>query len=291
MSRPLIAILCVAALSISCATLPEETKLAEPYKYFNTQPQIYARFSSQAFRRIIASFDDPKLGYDLAALRSMDDFLGRARILGAGISGLGTDNPRAEAVALGDFQVFSLRLAMAASGEWARKPDGGYRSTLYPVELLPPQPGVVHLVSSAPASDKAGPAFLQAFPPAFGSLADSEIFISINSPSALLARQLPFDSFALPVNAILLSGNSVQIGGENKYSLEVRFAMKDESVARSYRPVVKFLWTSAAQILFGDSVDAAATDLVLAGDTYIARGIQLGDADMAILLARALAYR
>ncbi len=286
----LFAILCIALFSWSCTTIPQETRLAEPYAYFNTQPQLYARFSSQAFRQILTVLDATDFGYNLPALKSMDDFLGRSRVLGAGISGLGTDKPQAEAVALGDFQVFSIRLAVAASGEWARKPDGGYRSVLYPVEITPPQPGILHLVSTDQKNTVAKASPILAFPPGYSSLSGSDIFISINSPSALLAKQLPFDSFTLPVSAILLSGNSLPGTDSQKYGVEVRFVMKDESTARSFRPVVKILWASAAQLLFGNSIDSAKTELLLSGDTYTAGGIVMDAAGVTALLVRAASF-
>jgi len=286
----LVAILCIAALFLSCTTIPEETRQAEPSKYLDSQPQIYARFSSQAFRQLLAALDGKNFGYDLSALKSMDDFLNQARVLGAGISGIGTDKPQAEAVALGDFQVFSIRLAVAASGEWARKPDGGYRSVLYPLDIRPPQPGILHMVTNDQKTTQQTIPFVQAFPPAYSSLSNSEIFISINSPSALLARQMPFDSISLPVEAILLSGNRVPGTETQKYEIEIRFAMKDEATARSYRPVVKFLWASVAQMLFGNSVDTAPTELALTGNTYLARGIELDAAGVAALLVRAVSF-
>lgn len=287
---PLLAILCSAVFAWSCTTIPQETRLAEPYKYFSTQPQIYARFSSQAFRQILTALDTTDVGYDLPALKSMDDFLGRSRVLGAGIYGLGTGKPLAEAVALGDFQVISIRLAVAASGEWARKPDGGYRSVLYPVEITPPQPGILHLVSTDQKNTAGKASPILAFPPAYSALSGSDIFISINSPSALLAKQMPFESFALPVHAILLSGNSIPGTDNQKYGVEVRFVMKDESTARSFRPVVKILWASAGQLLFGNSIDTAKTELVLSGDTYTAGGIVMDPAGVTALLVRAASF-
>jgi hypothetical protein len=290
-------------LSLSgCASVPKEVYLIEPSSKLEYSPEIYFRSSGPVLRDIAAGFGEKELlrlsktlGQEGKAgsgegrdggrldLSSMNDILKRSRTVGCGIRGLGTNSLKMEAVLVGDFMPISLRLGLAFDGSWSRMDDGGYRSVNYPLYLRAPLPGIVQLSSEAK-----GPTSLAALPPpypaAFDEISKSDLFISADGQAALRSLPLPMESAALPLRAIAMAGSYTEafLTGKSPasprtavYSLEVRILMKDEASARSYRPIVRFLWAAAAGKFFGEGSPAGALVPVQEKDSYVIRGIEL----------------
>ncbi len=312
----------VALLLGGCAIIPEEVATSEPSAYLEYSPQIYARLSGQALRDITKGMSDTELSDFLTSLMAspksserqtgqtspssdseidgsfIKEFLSKTNSFGAGIRGIGTDQPKAEAIFLGRFSPVSLRLALTMDGNWRRMDDGGYRSVQYPLYLRSPQAGWIHLTTEASPPPKTEP--LQAFPLQMKDIASSDIFISINEPRILYAGALPLEASAIPLETVLLSGSfenpnalAVPVSASGpassadvvrNYSFDLRVRVKDEATARAYRPVVRFLWAAAAARIFGNRSDIAALPLSLEGSVYVVRGIKLSSLEIRDIL-------
>jgi len=225
---------------------------------------------------------------------TLDFALKRSRTFGASLSGLNGStgsSPSLEALMIGDFSSFPIRLGLAFDGRWRRTAECGYDSTEYPLHIRPLSQGIVH-VSTEP-SPASATQHLAAYPDAFESVARSDFFISVNDPSLLLRTPLPFDGSSLPVNALALTGNfsdpfllgkDSQTEAKAKYDLELRILMKDETSAKMYRPVVRFIWAALAGRLFGQGNPASTLVPEQEGSIYIVRGIALGTQGLKDLL-------
>ncbi len=312
--------LSVLLLSWGCALIPEEFSSSEPSGYLEYSPQIYARLSGQALRDITKGMDDKKLSDFLASLMPnpkakgggtsassdstigtsfIKEFLDKTNSFGAGIRGIGGDQPKAEAIFLGRFSPVSLRLALTMEGSWRRLEDGGYKSAQYPLYLRSPQAGWIHLTTEAGPPPKSEP--VQAFPERMRAMASSDIFISINEPKILFSGTLPLEASAIPLETVLLSGflehpsalavpasssgaGSVTDSMRN-YLVELRVVVKDEATAKAYRPVVRFLWAAAAARVFGNRSDIASLPLTLEGAVFVVRGIRLSGEEIRGILS------
>ena len=314
-----------SVLLAGCATIPEQVLVTEPSAYLEKKPQVYLRLSGPALRDIAGSLGQEDLltlsemfsgrsdskalqaGGDQASDQNPDNsmdtstlksFFAKTRTFGAGFGGLGTIRPDMEAVFIGDFQVLSVRLALAVNGEWERKDDGGYGSAKYPLFIRPPEPGVIHVSTSESAAATAGSLLADVFPRRVAGLSGSEIFLSINSPSSLLANSIQRDAMELPIDAIVITGRqaglSVQTpraGQDARYLLDVYILMNDETTARAYKPIVRFLWTTAADRFFGGVPGISSSQLVLEKDIYVARNIEVGASTFKAMLTSSLAGR
>lgn len=304
-------------LLIGCATIPNEVFETEPASHLEISPQIYVRLSGDALRDMAANMSDEELARLAEAISPkngtstlgqgakpgsgksgpsmdtsmLDGFLAKTRTFGAGIRGIGTASPAMEAVFVGDFPVASIRVALALDGNWQKSPEGGYRSIKYPIFLRPPQPGIIHASSTeVPAS--AGLAEIEAYPKRFAELAESDLFVSANSPMAFFSGLFPMEASSIPLSSVIVTGRRMPAGyvpmktAQGKpslvpsahYLLDIRILMKDEATARAYKPVVKFLWAAAASKLFGEAFDPGSPPLVLENDVYAMRGFEV-DAD------------
>jgi hypothetical protein len=238
---------------------------------------------------VVQNGTDPASGKSSA--QAMDgsilkSFLAKTRSFGAGFQGLGTKTAAMEAVFVGDFPVVSVRLDLAFSDEWNRNEDGGYSSTKYPLFMRPPQPGLIH--ASSLKSNAAGTALpVEAFPQRLASLSSSEIFMSINSPASLLANPVQREALSLPVGAIVIAGRLAD-AKVSSYLLDVYILMNDETTAKAYKPIVRFLWAAAAGRLFGNALDISSSQLVLEKDIYVARGIEISSSAFRTMLASSL---
>lgn len=328
------AALAVAALLFimtSCTTVPASLQGVEPSAYLERDPDIYVRLSGNALRdlagsdkasgasllnRLIADGSDRNAGGSPGEKNStaaqpvdptlVEAFLARTSVFGAGLSDIGGEGMRTDAVFLGAFQPLSLRIALAADGRWKKEKDGGYLSTTSDLQLRPFRDGVIHLVyPKSPATRNPG---ANAFPGKFAGLANSDLFIALNSPQRLVATSIPLESSALPILALVITGKklttpsqvanaAVKNPADPYYSVDVHALMKDAATARAYRPVVRFVWVAAAARYFGGSGSSgpddlsgnptAVTDLPLTldGDVYRIEGIRIRASEIGALLA------
>jgi len=304
-------------LLVGCATIPNEIFETEPASQLEISPQIYVRLSGDALRDMAGNMSEEELARLAEAISpkngasplgpdanrgsgksapSMDtsmleSFLAKTRTFGAGIRGIGTASPAMEAVFVGDFPVASIRIALALDGNWQKSSEGGYRSVKYPLFLRPPQPGIIHAASTEVRAG-AGLVEIEAYPKRFAELAESDLFVSANSPMAFFSGLFPMEASSIPLSSVIVTGRRMPAGyvpmkttqgkpslaSASRYLLDIRILMKDEATARAYKPVVKFLWTAAASKLFGDTFDPNSPPLVLENDVYVMRGFEV-DAD------------
>ena len=314
-----------SVLLAGCATIPEQVLGTEPSAYLEKKAQVYLRLSGPALKDVAGSLGQEDLlrlagmfsgrsadkafqaGVDQTSGQNPDNsmdtsmlksFFAKTRTFGAGFGGLGTARPDMEAVFIGDFQVLSVRLALALNGEWERRGDGGYSSAKYPLFIRPPEPGVIHASTSESAVVPGSSPPVDAFPRRVAEFSGSDIFLSINSPSSLLAGSIQREAMELPIDAIVITGRqaglSVQTpraGQDARYLLDVYILMNDETTARAYKPIVRFLWTTAADRFFGGVPGISSSQLVLEKDIYVARNIEVGASTFKAMLTSSLAGR
>ncbi|GEM_PF-682558 len=318
----LIVSLSISLLTWGCALIPEEVSHSEPGAYLEYSPQVYARLSGQALRDITKGMNEKELSDFLSSLmagpRAADEqdgqvssssdstvdgafikeFLNKANSFGAGIRGIGTDRPQAEAIFIGRFSPVSLRLALTMEGSWRRLGDGGYRSTHLPLYLRSPQAGWIHLTTEASPPSK--PQSVQAYPAQMEGIASSDIFISINEPRILYANAIPLEASAIPLETVLFSGRienpdalavtasasgtSTSADTLRNYRFDLSVRVKDEATARAYRPVVRFLWAATAARIFENRSDIASLPLTLEGSVYVVRGISMSSSEIRDIL-------
>jgi hypothetical protein len=247
----------------------------------------------------------------------LEGFLARTKTFGAGMRGIGTLTPAIEAIFIGDFPVVSVRLALALDGNWRKTDEGGYRSTKYPLFIRAPQPGLIHAssIQASAASLAIGemglpqatsPAGIEAYPASFASLAKSDIFIVANDPSIFFAGSLPLEASSIPIGSIVITGRrlydyplSTQQATQNlspasppipepRYLLDIHIQMKDETTAKAYKPVVRFIWTAAIGKFFGGNLNANASPLELEKDVYVVRNIETDAAALRTMIRSSL---
>jgi len=247
----------------------------------------------------------------------LEGFLARTKTFGAGMRGIGTAAPAMEAIFVGDFPVVSVRLALALDGNWRRTDEGGYRSTKHPLFIRAPQPGLIHASSTqaSTASLESGekglpqstsPASIEAYPSSFASLARSDIFIVANDPSIFFAGSLPLEASSIPIGSIVITGRrlydyplSTQQATQSlsmdtppvpepRYLLDIHIQMKDETTAKAYKPVVRFIWTAAIGKFFGGNLNANASPLGLEKDVYVVRNIETDAAALRTMIRSSL---
>jgi hypothetical protein len=308
----------LAILFSGCATIPKDNLVIEPSGILEAEPQMYLRFSGAVLRDIMSTVDTTSLEaisstYASASmpanrvetqapsknraveLATFENVIARTRSFGAGIRDIGTKSPKTEAVLVGDFKPFSLKLALAFDGNWLRYADGSYSSIKYPLFVRPPEPGYIH-VSTEKSIPIRSSGFL-AFPSRFAHLSRSDIFISVNSLIDIFSIPLPMEASSIPVLAMIATGTQIYSNPNNalksastdqRYALEFRILMKDEATARVFRPVVRFLWVGAANRLFGEGSNAASFSPVLEKDEYVIRGIEVTTTELRDLFMRGL---
>ncbi len=299
-----------ASLS-GCSTIPPAVLAREPSSLLEAVPQLYLRFSGVSLRDIARGFDKEELGALAAALGEgggsaasstmdttiLEGFLARTQTFGAGMRGIGTSSPAMEAVFIGDFPVMSVRLALAFDGNWVKTDEGGYQSKKYPIFLRTPQPGLIHASSIkapllATLPDKTG---IAAYPPGFAPLATSDIFIAANDPAIFFAGTLPLEATSIPIGSIIIAGRRLYDYPsasspltEPRYLLDIYIQMKDESTAKAYKPVVRFIWTAAIGKFFGGNLNANASPLTLEKDVYVVRNIETDAAALRTMIRSSL---
>jgi hypothetical protein len=306
----------LAAVFLGCATIPRDTLSIEPSGVLEADPQVYLRFSGAVLRDIMSTVDEASLAaisstytseskpenrkkaqspaenrsMELATLESV---ISRTRSFGAGIRDIGTKAPKTEAVLVGDFKPFSLKIALAFDGNWLRTAEGGYSSIKYPIFVRPPEPGFIHV--STEKSKPSRSSGIKAYPARFASLSQSDIFISANSLIDIFSIPLPLEASSIPVLAMVAAGTQIKstaamqsAGSDLRYTLEFHILMKDEASARVFRPVVRFLWVGAANRLFGEGSNAASLTPALEKDEYVIRGIEVTTTELRNLFFRGL---
>ncbi len=284
----------------ACATVPREIFTANPASYFNEKPQAYIQMSRTAMQELILSMDQEtldRLARSVPASQNkspMEDtgtvdknmlrsFLSRTSRLGVGIAGYDTANPRIEAILLGDFPVYSVRLAMVTNNEWRKIDNYQYRSTRYPLYIQIVDNGIVRFTTYS-NYEKAIPSAPSIIPGRFSESHNADIAFYISEPRAFLSRMIPLEAAALPIDSLLITARKPEGSEEPFYDLDFSIIMKDEATARAYRPIARFFWLALVDKLLGPDSSAKTSSLNLEKDVYSAKGIRISSDDIRALL-------
>lgn len=234
---------------------------------------------------------------------TLDQFLSRMSSVGVGISYEPGGRPLLEAAILGTYSGPSLPVALALNGDW-RKEQGGYAHRSGELYLSNPTPGVLKLgtdrarsrlpdsgaeirmlpsryaqaVAPAPATGGAAPAPASgsATPaPTSGSTAPAvsraqpDLAVWIRNPGRQLGAATFGEPLHIPVEGIYIAATRQTA---DEYIADITFQAKDEAQARTYRPIVRFLWVAAADRIFGSGTSSLYS-LNLEADSFRVRGM------------------
>lgn len=291
-------------LFTACATVPREIFTANPASYFSEKPQAYVQMSRTAMQELILTMDQEtldKLAYSVSASQNkspiensgtvdknmLRSFLSRTSKLGVGIAGYDTPNQRIEAILLGDFPVYSVRLAMATNSEWKKAGNSQYRSTRHPLYIQVVDNGIVRFTTYSNYKS-ALPSTPSIIPMRFSETYNADIAFYISEPKAFLSTMIPLEAAALPIDSILITARKPEGSDEPVYDLDFAIIMKDEATARAYRPIARFFWLALVDKLLGPDSSAKTSSLNLEKDVYSAKGIRISSNDIRALLLDAI---
>ncbi len=283
-----------------CATVPKGVSNSNPALYLERDAQAYIRLSGTAARDIAvtlgpermdklfatvvatanrtvngAAKGDKAAGAAVLDQKTLEMVLKRTNSAAIGLSALDTDKPFFESVFLGEFPSGSLPLAMVMSSDWSREP-GGYIHKSGEFHLRSPSAGVLRLNSFPDSPRPAGSPAAKTVPARFADRAMSDILMWMEKPREVFGRSIFGEAFDLPVSGMLFSAVRTSPSGaaEAGYLTDVVFVMESEATARTYRPIMRFLWSAMADRLFGAGT-GAANALNMEGDLYTVRGMWL----------------
>lgn len=315
---PLLAAAALAALFPSCATVPEAVLVTDPAQHFAGDMKAYLRLSGRTARDIARALGQERLD-SLARFalgrsddepthvdrKSIDSILERARSCGLGLRWDDGGLAELEGAIVGNYSAGSLPVAFAMNGDW-RKEDGSYIYKDSPLRVSSPLPGVIKLGTS-PAAMKTpfqgaagatraagesgapkpglaspGPASPgRTIPPRYSEKASRDFALWLDSPSEVLGKTFLGETFSLPVTGMLVSA-SRETG--DLYVATIIFQLRDESQARTYRPIMRFLWTAVADRIFGQGT-ASFNALTQEDDSYVVRHMTVSLDSLAAILA------
>lgn len=247
-------------LAIACASIPRETSVAGLFDQFEKTPQLLVRANTMFLRDMVASFDDATIESFMAAASDqkneghkpidrnrLDKTLTRANAVGIGVSWDDTQKLALEMVFAGNFPSLLTSLSFSFDGNWQRI-DGGYAAKNGILYLRGPSDGQLHFATWSPPnpvvpSDETAAIARQSG--LVASNADMGMYLDTRS---LLAIQLPIlEGITLPFDGILMSATRDALAPptgspQARYSVVFRIQMKDEQTARTYKPIMKFMW-------------------------------------------------
>ncbi len=259
--RGLLAALSAAlVLAVSCATVPRDVATAGLFNHFERTPQVLVRAKGSFLRDMAASFDDSTITA-LASIASdrqpvssqridrdrLDKTLARADVAGIGISLENQANPSIEAVFAGNFPGFFTSVSFFFDDNWIRIP-GGYEARSGKLYMRDPSGGTLHFATWAPQTSSTVSASAAAIADRAGmQRSDNDLQIYLDAQSALIAQVPLLDGVTLPFDGIMLRADrdltSPAHGSPDAlYSARFEIQMKDEQTAKTYKPIMRFMW-------------------------------------------------
>lgn len=287
----------------SCATVPEGIHYADPAGFMTRDAEIYLRVSGRTSRDLVESLGKERIDrIAYAAMKpapsirpeefhvnqaSLDQFLTRMSAAGVGISYEKGGRPVIEAAILGNYAGSSLPMALAMNGDWEKGPSG-YAHRSGELYMANPQPGILKFGTDRgrtrlPSSGEA-PEMLPARYAAYGqrpagagsagSAAASastqpDLRVWIGNPGRHLGGAAFGEPLTLPVEGIFISATRQTA---DSYVADIILQAKDEAQARTFRPVIRFLWAAAADRIFGSGTSSLYA-LNQEGDSYRVRNM------------------
>ncbi|MEN6492280.1 MAG: hypothetical protein ABFC85_09845 [Rectinema sp.] len=247
-------------LAISCASVPREVALSGLFDHFEKAPQVLVKTENNFLRDMAASFNDSTIEALMSVASDqkdavhkpidrdrLDKTLMRADMAGIGISWDGNTSPAIEVVLAGNFPSLLTSLSFSFDNNWERI-VGGYAAKNGKLYLRKPSGGQLHFATWAPEDPPA-------FSGAAGSMArssgmlssDADLTIYLDAKSALVTQLPILDGVTLPFDGIMLSAtrdaaSPAKGSPDARYSTVFQIQMKDEQAARTYKPIIKFMW-------------------------------------------------
>jgi len=257
-------------LAMACASIPQETSVAGLFDQFEKTPQLLVRANTMFLRDMVASFDDATIESILTAASDqnnegstpidrnrLDKTLTRANAVGIGVSWDDTQNPAAqkpddqklalEMVFAGNFPSLLTSLSFSFDNNWQRI-DGGYAAKNGKLYLRGPSDGQLHFATWSPPNPVVPSDETAAIARQSGLVAGNADMAMYLDARSLLAMQLPIlEGITLPFDGILMSATRDALAPptgspQARYSVVFRIQMKDEQTARTYKPIMKFMW-------------------------------------------------
>lgn len=254
------ALLAALTLAASCASVPRETASAGIFNRFERTPQILVRAKGAFLRDMAASFDDSTIAA-IASIASdqqpvaaqtidrdrLDTTLARADVAGIGISMEHGARPAIEAVFAGDFPGLITSISFFFDDNWNRI-SGGYAARSGKLYMRDPSGGTLHFTTWAPlVPPTLSPSAAAMAERAGMQSGNNDLNLFLDAKSALI-EQLPLlDGVTLPFDGIVLRADrnpaSPPKGSPDAiYSARFEIQMKDEQSAKTYKPIMRFMW-------------------------------------------------
>ena len=250
----------LSVLAISCVSVPKEVALAGLFDHFEKTPHVLVRAGNAFLRDTAASLNDATLEAIVSAASAqknhdqrpidrgrLDKTLMRADAVAIGITWDTAQVPAIEAVFTGNFPSLLTTLSFSLDDNWQRI-KGGYVAQNGKLYLRDPSGGQLHFTTwtpEYPSSLSSAAAAMARQSGMLGSTADLSMYL--DAKSALVTRLPILDGVTLPFDGIMLNAArdkaSSQAGSPDaRYTLVFQIQMKDEQSARTYKPIVKFMW-------------------------------------------------
>lgn len=247
-------------LAVSCASVPREVAIAGLFNHFERTPQILVRAKGAFLRDMAASFDDSTIGA-LVSIASdqhtmstqpidrdrLDKTLMRADVAGIGISWENKSDPAIEAVFAGDFPGFFTSVSFFFDANWNRIP-GGYATRSGKLYMRDPSGGTLHFATWAPEAQPTASASTAAMASRAGMVnGDDDLNLYLDAKSTLIAQMPILDGVTLPFDGIMLRAerdptSPAKGSPEARYMVQFEIQMKDEQSAKTYKPIMRFMW-------------------------------------------------
>ena len=250
----------LSVLAISCVSVPREVALARLFDHFEKTPHVLVQAGNAFLRDTAASLNDATLEAIVSAASTqknhdqrpidrgrLDKTLMRADAVAIGIAWDTAQAPSIEAVFTGNFPSLLTTLSFSLDDNWQRI-KGGYVAQNGKLYLRDPSGDQLHFTTwtpEYPPSLSGAAAAMARQSGMLGSTADLSVYL--DAKSALVTRLPILDGVTLPFDGIMLNATrdkaSPQEGSPDaRYSLIFQIQMKDEQSARTYKPIVKFMW-------------------------------------------------
>jgi hypothetical protein len=254
-------------LAASCASVPREVALAGLFDHFEKTPQVLVRAENTFLRDMAASLDDSTIGTLMSVASEqkntehgpidrnrLDKMLLRADALGAGISWDGDRNPGIEVVFAGNFPSLLTSLSFGLDDNWKRI-AGGYTAKNGKIYLRDPSGGQLHFATWSPQNPPPLSDMTASMARRSGILgSNADLIIYLDAKSALVTQMPILDGVTLPFDGILVRVTRDAAGPSKgspdaRYSMVFQIQMKDEQAARTYKPIMKFVWVFVSNSL------------------------------------------
>ena len=302
-NTPIASIIILATICIyivSCSSVPKEIAIAGIFDHFEKTPQVILRSGDIFLRDIAASLDDSTIEA-LEAIASdkpneseemkepskpidrakIDKLLTRAQVAGIGISLTDKGQPALEAVFAGNFPDLLTSLSFSLDSNW-KKINGGYALKSGSLYARNPGRGQVHLATWMPPTSPITNPGATTLATKSGVLANAMDFaIYIDAKSSIVSQLPIMEGVTLPFEGILMSATREATSPPKgspfaMYRTIFKIQMKDEQSARTFKPIVRFLWVMVSSKLGSYGIGISPdTPIEQQGSTFVSQPVRI----------------